>query len=158
VGTASFTFTVSDTGGKTSTEGTVNITVIDNIPPTVSSITPADANPTKGGTLHFTVMFSEAVSGVNASNFAVVENPTVTAGTIGVVGNGSTYTVTVDGVGGDGSLRLDLSNTGGIQDTAGNAMTATFTGGQSYRVDNTAPTLVNKTGLAGHVNQSITIT
>ena len=54
--------------------------------------------------------------------------------------SGSVYTVTVTGVTGDGTMRLDL-NTGGstITDAYGNPLVAAYNSGQSYTIEHTPP-------------------
>src|SRR5207253_48105 len=79
---------------------------VDRTAPTVSSITRADASPTNAAGVHFTVAFSENVSGVDAGDFALAGTGTSGASVSSVTGSGSSYTVTV-ATGADGTLRLD---------------------------------------------------
>jgi gliding motility-associated-like protein len=115
---------------------------IDKTAPTVSSIAATSALVTKATTT-YTVTFSEAVTGVDASDFTATKTGTVTSGTIAVTpSSSSVYSVSVAGVAGDGSLRLDLNGSGtGITDASGNAISGGFTGGSTYTIDNTSPTL-----------------
>jgi len=112
----------------------------DTTAPTVLSIDRVDADPTNAVSVDFTVTFSENVTGVAAANFTVT-----TAGTAGAVSavtplSASVYTVTVNTVSGDGTLRLDLdSSLANIIDSASNAMAVAFTSGQVYMIDNTPP-------------------
>lgn len=114
---------------------------IDGGAPTVQSITRVGAAVSKATSQSFTVTFSEAVTGVDFNDFALTAGGTA-AGTItGVTGSGTTYTVSVGSVSGDGTLRLDLKSSGtGIADAASNAIAAGFTGGQSITIDNTTAT------------------
>ena len=124
---------------------------IDNTPPAVGSITRADANPTNAAAVNFTVTFSEAVTGVDAGDFALTKTDTAAGNIASVSGSGTTYTVTVDTVSGDGTLRLDIDDDDSIVDTAGNPMGGSgaqdYTGGQAYTIENTAPaaTSINRT-------------
>src|SRR5205823_14979507 len=64
--------------------GTGNFTTgqsytIDSTPPTVSSIVRAGSDPTNAASVQYTVTFSEAVTGVDATDFAL----TATAGLVG---------------------------------------------------------------------------
>ena len=112
---------------------------IDTTPPTVLSVNRVGASPTKATSVQFAVTFSETVSGVAASDFALAATGTA-AGTISTVsGSGASYTVAVSGVSGNGALGLNLANDGAIADLAGNALSGTFTG-QTYTIDTTAPT------------------
>ena len=63
---------------------------------------------------------------------------------ISISGNGASYTVTVTGVTGDGTLGLNLNNAGtGIADLAGNAIAGGFTG-QVYTIEHTPPSVSSK--------------
>ncbi|MGV3502252.1 MAG: T9SS type A sorting domain-containing protein [Adhaeribacter sp.] len=124
---------------------------IDKAAPTVLSINrqlPA-TETTNASTLTFRATFSEPVTGVEAADFSVALTGTAT-GTLGTVTavNASTYDVTVTGVGGNGTVGLNLKATGtGIADAAANALTGGFTG-QTYTIqqtttDTTPPTVVS---------------
>ena len=112
---------------------------IDVISPSVQSIRRASANPTSASNVAFTVTFSEAVTGVSALNFAVASTGGVSgAGVTQITGSGTTYTVTVHVVCGNGSLRLDVSVATNITDSNGNSLDGLpFTNGEMY-------TLINK--------------
>ncbi len=124
---------------QTSTLTFVDAVGGDVTPPTVSSITRANASPSNAASVQYTVTFSESVTGVDTSDFALATSGT--AGTVsGVTGSGSTYTVTVNSITGDGTLGLNLKTSGtGIKDAASNAITTGFTG-ETYTFDHTAPT------------------
>jgi Tol biopolymer transport system component len=117
---------------------------------------PADANPfvvsiirtcpalcsPSDQAVHFTVRFSEPVTGVDAADFDVDASDTmVGAAVTGVGGNGSEYDVTVDVGTGDGALRLDLIDNDSIKDAAlhplgGNGLNnGNFSGAAIYIVD-----------------------
>ncbi|MGI8904959.1 MAG: Ig-like domain-containing protein [Candidatus Sumerlaeaceae bacterium] len=116
---------------------------IDQTPPAVMSINRASADPTNATSVNFTVTFSENVTGLGTANFTAVGTGTVTGSVSNVVGSGASYTVTVNTLVGDGTLRLDLNqNLAGIIDAVGNNPVA-FTTGQVYTVDHTAPAVVS---------------
>ena len=120
--------------------------LVDAIPPTVTAIDTVDGSPNNLGTEHFAVTFSTAVSGVDASDFTLVGTGTASGAIGSVSGNGTTWTVTVNSVTGDGTLRLDLNNAGdAITDNFGNTLTAGHTGDQSYTIDHTAPAITGVT-------------
>src|SRR6185295_13804858 len=48
-------------------------------------------------------------------------------------------TVAVNGIVGDGMLRLDLSGLASFTDSVGNNGSGAYTSGESYTIDNTAP-------------------
>jgi VCBS repeat-containing protein len=138
--------------------GSTTGVLVHAIPPTVSSIDTADNSTNNLGTEHFTVTFSEAVTGVDASDFTLVGTGTVNGAITSVSGSGTTWTVTVGNVVGDGALRLDLNNTGdAITDTYGNTLTTAHTGDQSYTIEHTAPAaptlaLTHDTGVSNSDN------
>jgi hypothetical protein len=91
--------------------------------PSVVSINRADANPTSADTVHFTVTFSESVTGVASNDFALALNGVTATTPVAVSGSGAIYTVTVTGIVGTGSLGLNLVDNGAIHDVAGNPLT-----------------------------------
>ncbi len=114
---------------------------IDKTAPLVSSINRVGSTPNGASSDQFTVTFSESVTGVDVSDFSLSTTGTV-GGTISSVSavSGSVYTVTVNTVTGDGTMRLDLNSSGtGITDLAGNAIQAGFSVGQVYSIDQTGP-------------------
>ena len=132
---------------------------IDHTPPSVTSITTVGASPNNAGSEQFTVTFSENVTGVATSDFVLANTGSV-AGTIAsVTGSGSTYTVNVTGVTGDGTMRLDLNGNGaGITDTAGNGIAAGYASGQTYTIEHTPPNVASITTTAPTTNNAGTET
>lgn len=112
--------------------------------PSVGSIVRAGGAPTTvdhaTSSLNYTVTFSEAVTGVDQSDFtlAITGNANGTIGSVTTADN-ITYTVTVSGLSGDGTLGLDLKATGtGIQNGALDNIAGGYTG-QRLTLDHTAP-------------------
>jgi hypothetical protein len=112
---------------------------IDKTAPTVSSINRANANPTTAATVNFTVTFSESVTGGATSNFALTTTGTysVAPTIVSISGTGTTRTVTINtgtnSGGGTHTIRLDMVNSTGVSDAAGNGVSnVPFTTGQSY--------------------------
>jgi hypothetical protein len=95
--------------------------------PTVASINraaPAVAT-TNAVDVSFTVTFSKPVTGVDAADFRTAKTGAVAVGAIQVSPtSASVYTVTIHGITGDGSLRLDLVDDGTIRDQSGNPLVA----------------------------------
>lgn len=124
------------------TSGVLVSAIADATPPTVSAIALLDASPTGATSVRYRVTFSEPVIGVDLSDFSLVG----TGGAMGTLAQLATpdnieYTVTVDNVTGNGTLRLDLHSTGtGITDVAGNGAPG-YTGGPAYLIDRTSPTV-----------------
>ncbi len=120
--------------------------LVDAIPPTVTAINTVDGSPNNLNTEHFTVTFSAPVNGVDASDFTVVGTGTASGVVTSVTGSGATWTVAVGSVSGDGTLRLDLNNSGDpITDGFGNTLTAAHTGDQSYTIQHTPPAVTSVT-------------
>uniref|UniRef100_UPI0025D9041F beta strand repeat-containing protein n=1 Tax=Mucilaginibacter sp. TaxID=1882438 RepID=UPI0025D9041F len=121
---------------------TGDVFTIDNTAPTVASIVTASVNPTNATSVDYTVTFSEAVTGVDKNDFTATNVSGSVSGTVSAVsGSGATYTVTVNSITGDGALRLDLNSSGtGITDVVSNPISGGFNTGQTYTIDNTAPT------------------
>lgn len=111
-------------------------------PPTVTSIVRAGADPTAASSVSFTVTFSEAVTGVDATDFALTTTGLTGASITTVSGTGTTWTVTVATGTGSGTLRLDVVDDDTIVGSAPlggpGAGNGNFTTGQSYTVDRTS--------------------
>jgi hypothetical protein len=102
--------------------------------PAVVGILRADADPTSASSVQFTVAFSEAVTGVDVTDFDL----TITGGISGasvqsVSGSGDTYTVTVATGTGSGTIRLDLVDDNSILDQSNNPLSGSGKTDGSYR-------------------------
>ena len=92
-------------------------------PPTVLSIVRASPNPITTTTVNYTVTFSEAVTGVGESDFALNVSGVSGATISGITGSspGAIYTVMINSGSGTGTLRLDIpSGSATINDLDGN--------------------------------------
>src|SRR5258708_2986574 len=107
-------------------------------PPSVHSIVLGGATPTNTASVQFTITFSESVTGVDSTDFAITAGGVTGASVTNVTGSGTTYTVTVGTGTGDGTIRLDFVSDNSVIDVAGNPA-ASFNAGQSYTIDKTAP-------------------
>jgi gliding motility-associated-like protein len=124
--------------GEAGSLGTNKNLVIDGILPTVTSINRIQASPTNLNSVDYTVTFSEAVTGVDVSDFNLSSTGSITTNLASVVGSGNSYTVTINGVVGTGTIKLNLNNSGtGINDLAGNSITGGYTNGQVFDIDQT---------------------
>ena len=118
----------------------LNVGPTDLTPPSVLSITRANANPTSAASVNFTVTFSEAVTGVDTSDFRLTVSGISGASVTSVSGSGASRTVTVNTGTGNGTLRLDVADNDSILDAASNplgdagANNGNFTSGQVYDV------------------------
>ena len=126
----------------------------------VQGVERADGSPTKQLIVNYVVNFSRAVTGVLKSDF----NFTTTGNVSGAISGVSTsdnikYVVTINNISGNGTLRLDVVNTGNIQDAVGNKLAAAFTGGETYVIDHTAPLApTGAAAIAGNSNNKLTWT
>jgi hypothetical protein len=124
-----------------------SVTVQNDVtPPTVSSINRADASPTNASTVSWTVTFSENVTGVDTTDFAIVGTGLGTSAVTGVVGANNSYTVTASTGSGGGTRGLNLVDNDSIVDAVGLKLGGTGAGngnftGEVYTIDRTAPTL-----------------
>src|SRR5207245_2167097 len=100
---------------------------------TVASIAPVGAGPVMSTSVQFAVTLAEPVTGVDPTDFSLAASGAT--GTISsVTGSGTSYVVTVTGVSGSGTLRLNLVDDDTIADTASATVAASglsITGGSS---------------------------
>ena len=95
---------------------------IDTTPPTVISSDRADGDPSGKVKVDFTVTFSQAVTGVDPTDFSLTTGGAVSGAFVtGVSGSGDTYTVTVNTGIGDGTIRLDVLDDDSIEDGDSNS-------------------------------------
>jgi len=121
--------------------------------PTVTSINRASTSPTNVAAVSWTVVFSEAVTGVDATDFQLVAGGGLggTPAISGVSGSGATRSVTATTGTGTGTLGLNLVDDDTILSVAlpvtplGGVGTGAVSTGQVYDIDRTAPTVTNVT-------------
>jgi gliding motility-associated-like protein len=123
-------------------------------PPEVSSINRISGATTNATTLTYTVTFDKSVTGVDVSDFTLTASGASSASISSISGSAAVYTVSLSAVSGDGTIRLDLKNSGtGIQDIDGRAIISGFTAGQVYTIDQTLPTVTSITSSPGTGNK-----
>ncbi|HEY0943680.1 MAG TPA: Ig-like domain-containing protein [Opitutaceae bacterium] len=138
LGVGAHTFSATAAVGENSSPASEPFVVtIDTVRPSVSSIrrlTPSTA-ATTANSLIYRVTFSESVGGVDAADFALtLSGVTAVIASVAPV-NAATYDVSLNGVAGDGTVRLDLRSSGtGIVDIAGNPVSGGYTAGQLYTI------------------------
>jgi hypothetical protein len=114
--------------------------VIDGAVPVVTSIARTGPAVLYPQDVQFAVTFSRSVTGVDVTDFALAITGTATGAITSVSGSGTTYTVTVTGVSGNGGMRLDVVDDDTIVDAVGNtpggpgAGNGNFTG-EAYTID-----------------------
>jgi len=131
--------------------------------PRVASISLVEASPTNGGIVHWTVTFSEAVNGVDPTDFSLVQAGAVAGAAITTVtGSGTIWTVTASSGSGSGTLGLNLVDDNSVMSAAtGNALGGPSAGdgnfpGLVYAIDKTPPT-VNVEQKAGQLDPTTTL-
>lgn len=116
--------------------------------PNVTSIQVVGTSPTNATTLQYKVVFSEAVTGVDAADFRLSKNGTVTGSISSLEALSATeYLVNINGAGGDGQIRLDFNDDNSVVSVNGVPVGGRVIGdgnffmGEVYQLDNTAPTI-----------------
>lgn len=109
-------FVVLRQGSNTSPPVTVSPIIEDSRAPTVTGITRLGAQFTNATSVQFAVNFSEPVTGVDASDFRVVRSSSLSSTSLSVSGSGSSYVITVGGIGGTGNLGVNLLDNDSIRD------------------------------------------
>ena len=125
---------------------------VDKSFPYVTSSLRTDANPTTAVSVSFMVSFSEAVSGVDVSDFSLSTTGNLSnTGIAGVSGSGNLYTISVNTGDGSGTLRLDILDNDSILDSSGYPLggvgigNGNFTTGEEYTIDRTPVELFTET-------------
>ncbi|MBS0357000.1 MAG: hypothetical protein JSR83_24210, partial [Proteobacteria bacterium] len=120
---------------------TISVTDAPGVSSIVRAASASSTVLTTATSVDYTVTFDQSVTGVDASDFAVTVGGSAAGSVSSVTGSGSTYTVTVDSLGGDGTLRLDLNSSGtGIKSGSSVDISGGYTTGETYTLDHTAPT------------------
>ncbi|MCB2384391.1 tandem-95 repeat protein [Shewanella sp. SR1] len=149
------TLTLASPGAANSL-GNNKALVIDGVVPSVSSIV-VSGSPTAAATsVNFTVTFSESVTGVSTDDFALGITGTANGTIASVSGSGSSFTVTVSGIVGNGTIKVNLNASTNIADAAGNAGPVAYTSGATHTVAiptvSDAPTIGTATAGDGQVS------
>jgi hypothetical protein len=125
--------------------------------PSVISVSRVNPNPTNASSVDYTVLFSEAVTGVDLSDFALTTSGVSGASINGVNGSGSTYTVTVSTGAGDGTILVDVLNDNTIVNSLDNSLSSGFTSGEVYTVIKSSPFANVQVSMAGASQGSYSI-
>ncbi|MBN3518964.1 gliding motility-associated C-terminal domain-containing protein [Algoriphagus lutimaris] len=108
-------------------------TPVDGDPPVVSSISLVGTPLTTATSVNYTVTFSKNAKNVTSDDFDLTTVGTI--GTVGAVtGSGTTYNVAVNGIDGEGTIRLDLKAGTDIANDDDVTGTPAFTLGQIHNV------------------------
>ncbi len=128
------TLTLASPGAANSL-GANKALVVDGVVPSVTSSAPVGGAVSTDTSVDFTVNFSESVSNISTDDFALGTTGSAT-GTIASVSasSGSSVTVTVSGITGNGTIKLNLNGSTNISDAAGNSGVAAYTSGSTHTV------------------------
>lgn len=154
------TLTLASPGAANSL-GNNKALVIDGVAPTVSSTVPAGGALSTDVSVDFTVTFSESVSNISTDDFALGLTGSANGTISGVsASSGSSVDVTVSGVTGNGTIKLNLNGSTNISDAAGNSAPAAYTSGSTHTVAiptvSDAPTIGMATAGDGQVSIAFT--
>ncbi|MEL4410184.1 Ig-like domain-containing protein [Shewanella algae] len=133
-GSYSIRVQTTDSGNATF-EKAFNITVVDDLAPEVTGIT-IDGSPADTATsISYTVSFNELANNISTDDFNLT-NTGSAAGNIASVSasSGTSVTVTINNISGNGSLRLDLKAATNISDAQANSGPAAYTSGDVHTV------------------------
>ncbi|HEX4999279.1 MAG TPA: glycosyl hydrolase family 18 protein, partial [Terriglobia bacterium] len=128
---------------STSSDNTVTYNAPDTTPPTVTiNQAPGQADPTGSLPIAFAVNFSEPVTGFTSGDVSVSGTAPGTK-TVSLSGSGTSYTVTIGGVTGGGTVIASIP-AGAVADLAGNASTASTSSDNTvtYNAPDTTPPTV----------------
>ena len=123
------------TPGAANSLGANKALVVDGVTPSVTSTAPSGGAVSTDTSVDFTVNFSESVSNISTDDFALGTTGGAT-GTVASVSatSGSSVTVTVSGITGNGTIKLNLNGATNISDAAGNVGPAAYTSGSAHTV------------------------
>lgn len=154
------TLTLASPGAANSL-GNNKAIVIDGIAPAVNSTAPVGGAVSTDTSVDFTVSFNKSVNNISTDDFALGTTGTA-AGTISSVSasSGSSVTVTVNSISGNGTIKLNLNGSTNISDAVGNGAPSAYTGGTSHTVAiptaPDAPTIGTATAGNGQVSVAFT--
>ncbi|QOY92914.1 DUF4347 domain-containing protein [Massilia sp. UMI-21] len=139
---------VTDDAGQATLRGGAGNVSVDTVLPRVTDISVAGAPAANATGIDYTVVFDDAVTGVDLADFGLSATGSATGILAGISGAGKVWTVSVAGIGGNGSLALTLNAGGtGIADDAGNLLLAGYAEGAAHTVAfNAAPVITSNGG------------
>ena len=117
--------------------------------PAVSSILRASANPTNISAVDYILTFSEAVTGVDVSDFSVSMSGINAASVTAVSGSADSYSVSVNTGTGDGTLLLQLLDDDSIVNASGKSLggpgiqNGSYVTAEAFSIDRTAPVVTS---------------
>lgn len=121
--------------GAANSLGANKALVVDAVTPSVTSTAPEGGSLSTDTSVDFRVNFSESVSNISIDDFALGTTGGAQGTITGVsASSGSSVTVTVSGISGNGTIKLNLNASTNISDAAGNSGPAAYTSGTTHTV------------------------
>lgn len=147
------TVTNEDFAGNVSPVSNSRTFTIDRTAPVVQSSAPEFNDVAQVTTKVFLVTFNEPVGTAVSADFTVAETGTVTGTISDVAVSGNEVRVTVSGLSGEGTVRVDVPASSGITDVLGNGggvngFTAAYAAGSTHTVDDVTPPFATLTSPA----------
>lgn len=123
------------TPGTANSLGATKSIAIDGVAPFVTSTAPAAGAVSTDTAMAFIAHFSEAVTNISTDDFALETTGSASGAVTGVsASSGTSVTVTVGGIVGNGTIKLNLNGSTNISDAAGNIGPAGYAGGTAHSV------------------------
>ncbi|WP_254504226.1 Ig-like domain-containing protein [Aquimarina spinulae] len=94
--------------------------VADTNPPFIQTIVLSGTPPTTTNQVDFIVTFNENASNVTTDDFSIDATASATGNISAISGSGTSYTITVNGLSGEGTISIDLKSNTDIIDDLGN--------------------------------------
>lgn len=135
-GAHTVSYYATNLAGVSSPTQTQPVTIDTTAPSVTINQATTQPDPTASSPITFTVVFSETVTGFAGSDVSLTGTAAATTAT--VTGSGTTYSVAVSGMVGDGTVRATIG-AAGAQDDAGNGNTASTSTDNTVTRDATAP-------------------
>ncbi|GAA4234900.1 hypothetical protein GCM10022291_15440 [Postechiella marina] len=115
------------------------VVAADTSPPVVQSIVRSGTPETTADAVDFIITFNEDANNVTLDDFELDLTGSVTATLSSISGSGTNYTVSTNGISGEGSLSVDLKANTDIVDSIGNGngtngSTNSYTNGETHTV------------------------
>ncbi|HEY5849157.1 MAG TPA: DUF4347 domain-containing protein, partial [Lysobacter sp.] len=153
-------FAATDNAGNATTAADTTNATVDSIAPSVSSITVSGSPASTDSSMAFTIAFGESVGNVSTDDFTLVGTGSAIGSIASVsAASGASMNVTVSGITGNGTLRLDLNGSTNISDDVGNTVAAYSSGATHTVAIPTAPAAPTiGTATAGDEQVSVTFT
>ena len=149
--------TATDTAGNSAPASAASTTfAVDNTAPTLSIAAPS-VTGTKSGPVTYLVTYADAnfaSSTLGTVNITLNKGGSAN-GNVAVTGSGTTRTVTISGITGDGTLGISIA-AGTATDTAGNSAPASAASA-TFAVDNTPPVITSGNTAAGTYQSTFSI-